>query len=352
MHKSMKSYIAIIATLFCTCTLYSANFSVINSLDSGPGSLRDAILQAAQNPGPDIIDIDLASGTIIEITSQDNSFNIFPSINDVTINGNGVVLQSLLTVGRFFQIGGASTINDLIFDNGISTGTSGAVFALGNTTFNRCLFVNNQASSGGAIRAFSGIITLNNCTLRNNTASTGAAILINSAATLNLNQSTLSDNTVIPGSGAATISVFGTLNMTNTIVANSLPAGALDIFDSGNTIVINSSNLVENFQCGGPGCASIVFDSAFDPELIPTDDGPYFLYAIDPNSPAGLLGAGALFGPGGEALLLPEMAATIPTLGEWAIINLTLLLMIIGTVVIQSKTKVSIFTISESSLYS
>src|SRR5215475_479426 len=56
----MRIRFALLALFFAAATL-EANFTVINTNDSGPGSLRDAISQANANPGPDTIDFNIPS---------------------------------------------------------------------------------------------------------------------------------------------------------------------------------------------------------------------------------------------------------------------------------------------------
>src|SRR5205814_7756563 len=61
-----------------------AFFTVINTNDAGAGSLRQAILDANNNPGPDVINFQLGSGT-----ATINLANPLPIITDpITIDGS------------------------------------------------------------------------------------------------------------------------------------------------------------------------------------------------------------------------------------------------------------------------
>lgn len=345
----MKSLLLSLASMCLYLYAGATTFSVTNANDSGTGSLRAAFAAAAEDQDrPHIININLDPGTIIELTSIHASnngipINALPSLNSTTLNGNGVVLKTMGNRGRFFQITGC-TLNNLIFDGGMGHTTAGGIFAGGTNVLNQCMILNSLAGvanpgygAGGAIRVHNGTTTLNQCILRNNTAAKGSALWIQSAATVNLNNCTIADNTVVPHNDnnvtAASIFLEGTLNMVNNIIANSLPAGAVDLYDSGNTIETNTGNLVENFVCGGASCMGETFASTDDPGFVP-DDGsdPYYTFMIPAGSPAAAIGAGATLAPAAIASV-----STVPTLGEWGLIILSIMILIFGVVSIKER---------------
>lgn len=326
-------------------------FTVTNLDDSGPGSLRAAFQSTIDNTEPDVINITVNG--IIELTSNFHQFNILPSIRDLTINGdadgdgNAIVLKSMTPEGRFFQMTNV-TLNDMIFDGGMGSCTAGALLSSGTSFINRCLMINgisgamnHSCAHAGALRVLSGTTTLNNCTMRNNTSGAGAAIWIGSSATATLESCTIADNIVFSDSpNPAAIYLEGTLNMTNCIIANTSPNGAVDIFDEGNTVEINENNLIENFVCrtGQSGCANLTFASTEDPMLEPTTSGEYFLYNLMEDSPIAGMGIGAAQAPGGAALanIGGAAAALIPTMGEWGAICLCILLLTLSVVAIRA----------------
>lgn len=337
-------------TLASICLFISGNattFTVTNTNDSGPGSLRASMAAAlADANAPHTININLAPGTIITLTTthsaNDFPLNALPNLANTTLNGNGVVLKAQGNRGRFFQIYN-TTINNLILDGGMGHTTAGAIFVSGpNNELNQCLIVNSLAGvaspgagSGGAIRASNGsTLTLNECTMRNNQASRGSAIWIQSTATVFMNNCTVSDNTVVPSSISVTpASIFleGTLHMTNSIIANSLPEGTVDLYDSGNTIETNVGNIIENFVCGGASCMGETFASTEDPGIIASNSAdPYFTFAAPAGSAAAALGVGATLAPSSGV-------TAVPTLGEWALICLALIMMIFGVVTLKER---------------
>ena len=71
--------------LFLSPTVFASTFTVTSTGDSGPGTLRQAIIDANSNPGPDTINFNLpgGSGTITLLS------NLPPITDTVTIDGSG-----------------------------------------------------------------------------------------------------------------------------------------------------------------------------------------------------------------------------------------------------------------------
>lgn len=66
-----------------------------------------------------------------------------------------------------------------------------------------------------------------------------------------------------------------------------------------------------------------------DPALVQTDpNNTYFLYALSSNSP--LTNVGASMAPGGAPIVAPNN--TNPTLGQWGLIFMGLLLLIVNVI--------------------
>lgn len=172
LYKIFSTILIIIGTLF----IGSSQIEVTNLNDSGPGSFRQAIIDANTNAEADTINF-LVSGTI-DISTAINSSNNLPNItSEVVINGNEVTLTNSIQ-GRFIQLDAQTTIRDMTFDGGESTflsgSTAGAIFIKGvveNALFENCTFSNNEASlTGGALRIVGAQVTFNNCDFINNTS--------------------------------------------------------------------------------------------------------------------------------------------------------------------------------------
>lgn len=235
-------------------------FPVTNLADLGPGSLRQAIIDANTNPGADIVDATGVSGTITLATQLDDV------IDDVTINGPGAGALSVsgggtvgilklagtgttsltiagltLTLGKATGAGGAVnvtagslTINDSVISNCTSTGNAGAINLTSISSLkvsNSTISGNSSGSAGGAIYSAGGagvIIQITNSTLSGNKAvNSGGAILLTGAGAVTIGQSTISGNQAgLNGGGIRTYGGFsGTLDVTNSTVSKNTLTG-------------------------------------------------------------------------------------------------------------------------------
>ena len=122
-----------------------STFSVLNLLDSGPGSLREAIVAANSAPGADLIRFDPAArdGTIALTGGQ-------LSITDnLTIDGAGAgqLAVSGNDASRVFQIssGVAVCIDELTVSHGRAVGPGGGILNAGTLTLSKVILSDNQA---------------------------------------------------------------------------------------------------------------------------------------------------------------------------------------------------------------
>ena len=198
--------------------VYAATDTVTNTNDSGSGSLREVIANAANG---DTIEFSV-TGTIT-LTSGE----IFISQSPLNITGPGA--SSLAISGnnssRIFHIGAGSvvSISGLTIENGSAAldpfgsfgnlneaaagDTGGGIRNTGTLTVSDCTFSNNSTSyNGGAIYNFPGkTLIVKNSILSGNSAGAGGAIYNDSdgvsEATVTLSNSTLSGNSALAGGG-------------------------------------------------------------------------------------------------------------------------------------------------------
>jgi hypothetical protein len=169
---------------------HATNFDVTNTNDSGAGSLRQALIDAAADSNiPHTINLAAIAGQTINTTSTlqfspsgiDMDLSIVGS--DVTVAGDGS--------GSVFDF--SSDSNDYILDISISdlTVTGGQAANIGggiafegyakydpiSLTLDRVTVTGNtSASVGGGIGMYGGILSLNDSTITSNTAGTGGGI--------------------------------------------------------------------------------------------------------------------------------------------------------------------------------
>src|SRR5215216_2310718 len=215
--------------------VYAASLVVTNTNDSGPGSLRQAILSAAS--GDTIIFAPALAGQIITLTSQ-----LYIDKN-LTIDGSNLNSQLKLSGGlstRILQVASPAqvTISNLWFQDGVSS-NGGAVLNGGTLTVNNSTFYNNYSTgSGGAISGTN--ITLTNCTIKNNHADGyGGAIY---SGGLTIRNTTITRNQGGVG-GALHITGDGTNTIVNSTIYKNYAqlAGGLSIAGVSVIQIINST---------------------------------------------------------------------------------------------------------------
>src|SRR5262245_29345226 len=135
-------------------TAQAATFTVDNLDDSGPGSLRQAILDANSAPGADEITFSTGvSGTIVLTTGQ---LTIFDSVV-ITGPGAGVVTVSGNDASRVFYLYASPAVLDVTI-SGLTVTEGAADIGAGLVNFDEhvrledMVFTDNHASSdGGAV---------------------------------------------------------------------------------------------------------------------------------------------------------------------------------------------------------
>ena len=259
---------------------YAATYVVTTLADSGPGSLRQAILDANATPGADTITFSL-SGTITLASA-------LPTITDpagLTIDGSGqtVVVSGdnavrpfgiasdafaelrRLTItkgangqaGAIYNQGTLNVVDSTVSDNGSLDGSGGIFndYTGALTVANSIVSSNRSVRFGvGGILNLSGTLTVTSSTVdanvRGGIRSTGGTVTVSN--------STISNNTIETGSGAG-IDSFGTLTVSNTTITGNI-SGATNggIFSAGpltltNSTVSNNRSLITPAGIGSTG---------------------------------------------------------------------------------------------------
>ena len=320
----------------CDIGAYEANI-VTNTNDSGAGSLRAGI--AAATNGDTITFAAALSGQTITLTSiqleilKNVTIDGHALASKITISGNSSTRVFVVDVGvtatldsliitqgwvegccgaGLLNYGTLTITNSLFSANTNDNGTGGAIMNIapgaltltgstisGNSAFNgggignanqmtitnSTISANSSGDAGGGIHNNGGTATLTvtNSTFSGNTASTngfGSGGGIYSSAPLTVRNSTFSGNSAMFDAGGIAQD-GGTLNLSNTIIANSSLNGSPGAdCRTQSAIGINTNNLLEN-----GGCAN---NPGGDPSLDPlaNNGGPTQTFALLANSPA------------------------------------------------------------------
>jgi predicted outer membrane repeat protein len=166
--------------------------AVTRTGNSGPGSLREALIDVGNGSG-----IVLPAGQTITLTSPLDQIT-----KSIVIEGNGATLtQRGFTASDTSQLlyinnGAAEVrISRLLFKGGRATNYGGAIRNTGKLTLESCVFSDNQTSSnGGAIYTY-GDLTVSGCTFYGNSAGNSGGAIYRQSGTVNLTGNVFWGNT-------------------------------------------------------------------------------------------------------------------------------------------------------------
>jgi hypothetical protein len=295
---------------------------VTNSADSGPGTLRSAITNAASGAvitfAPNLSGATITLSNTLTINTNlaidasalpgglqingNHAVQIFNVASNITVFLNSLTIIDGSASGDFFPgffggviyNGGTLTLTNCTLSGNIAY-NGGGIYNVGALTLNQCTLSGNSASGfngtgGGIYNDFEGTVTLNQCTLSGNSAALGGGIY--NDGTLTLNECTLLGNSGNLGGGICNDLIGTTLAMTNTIVAGNSGSGGADIYNSA-TLTYGGSNLVQSVDNSG-GMITGPAPLTNAPDLAPLGNygGPTQTMPPLPGSPA--IGAGSV----------------------------------------------------------
>ena len=198
------------------------SIGVENLNDSGPGSLRQAIADAATSTHVVTLPPGFAGETITLTGTIALSGNL-------VIDGGASVSGPIIDGGNagfgLFTVAGGSTIifRGVVFTGGQSNGlpgTGGAINNAGTLSLAQCIFTGNDADENGGAISNTGTLRLTQCILGNNNAGYSGAALSNTG-TATLAQCSLCGNTSHATAGGAIYNgSTGTLTLTQCTLAN------------------------------------------------------------------------------------------------------------------------------------
>jgi predicted outer membrane repeat protein len=250
-------------------------WTVMNNADDGAGSLRSIIANNAQ--AGDLIVFGIQNQTITLQSDIPISINltIDGGNNNIRIDGNNN--------SRIFTITGnglSETINNLTFQNGLSTNADGgAISDQGTLTLTFDKFLSNQAQGfGGAISntasggSGSDSVTVNSCVFQSNTA------LISGGA--------ISSNTTVSVAGTTTRFIDNSAGTSGGALFVDAGGGPQGLGVTGSTFTRNKATDTRLFGQGGAICSFVRTDLAgdtFDMNTAGTEGGAVYYRANDPT---------------------------------------------------------------------
>mgnify|MGYP000111972208 CR=1 FL=1 len=228
---------------------------VTSAADSGPGSLRSALV-GAENGTVITFDSTLLGDTIklLQPLQFCNDVRIDgPSAHQITISGEDTVRIGLIMQNSSVEINRVHFINGKAQSNQ----DGGAFLIKGNLKLSNCIVSNNHATDdGGAIAVIdsASIVTLDSCLIDNNSCDDDGGALRVESGTLNISYCTVSNN--FSNSFGGGISNAGNINISySSFYKNraTTTGGGIRNFSSGSITSLNST-FTEN-SCGYRGGA-------------------------------------------------------------------------------------------------
>lgn len=249
MARGVAVAVAVAIALVSAAPVQATSFSVTTTSDSGPGSLRQAILDANAVPGADTITF-AVTGTITLGSS-------LPTVTDaLTIDGPGAASLTISGANAFRVLkvsvfGGpdvALELDGLTIADGYNAYCCGVAFEddgggvlnFGTLTVSNSAFSGNFAFNGGAISSARSLSVTNTTFSGNRADNQGGAIENNGALTVT--DSTFTGGSA-SGGGAITTGLYGPVVATianTTFSGNSALAGG-GIVTYGMTTITNST---------------------------------------------------------------------------------------------------------------
>lgn len=276
---------------------------VTNANDSGVGSLRQVLADAAAVSGPDAIHFSAAlNGQTITLGSE----IAITDTSGITVTAGalsaGITINGGPATNRLFYVDNTAiaTLTNLTLTGGNGTGAGtnnrgGAIYNDGSLTLRRCTLHGNTAQQqGGAIYssgANASQLTLIQCTLGNNqvTAGPGGAISNDGAqGTLSLSHCTISGNTASTSGGGVAL-INGPCTLDNSIIAGNTATSGSDVNNSGATLTRSGQSIIPVLNTTGGGSTTgggTLLTS--NPLLAPlaSNGGAGQTFALLPTSPA------------------------------------------------------------------
>ena len=223
---------------------------VVNAADHGPGSLRQAILDATNDAT--ITFATNLSGQTIRLTSGGISLRKSVGISAESLV-KGICLDGNQSDRILLVSQGASVwLGNFTLTNGYTYSAAGAIINSGTLTLAGCTITGNRANNdgGGGAILNAGNLNLHLCTLTgNSTPQDGGAVLNAVGASLRIDQSTLTGNSAGRGGG---IFNKGTLKVIGSIVAGNLGTNIVGSYTGEHNLVDGDPLLAPLADYGGP----------------------------------------------------------------------------------------------------
>ena len=238
-------------------------FPVTKTADTADGvcdadcSLREAIIAANANGGPDVITLPAGTYNLAIAPGAESIVANNAAVGDLDISGelaiNGAGAATTIVDGqdlsRIFHIhAGPVTINNLTARNGTEE-AGGGIFIAAITTVNLTNVVvtgnDGLGSAGGGIRNSGGTTTITDSTISGNVVDAQGAGIFNIGSPLTIVRSTISGNTATESGGGIRVD-SGTVTVENSTISGNTANSGGGIRNLNGTVTVSSSTIANN----------------------------------------------------------------------------------------------------------
>jgi fibronectin-binding autotransporter adhesin len=269
-----------------------ATYTVFHSADDlSPGSLRLAIIEANANPGADTIRNyapDGIGGTISYPINLTLGGIQLPTVTDhVAIEAQGQFTVSGNDVSRVLSINSGVTVSlaGMTFTNGnAASGNGGAIHNQGALSLFSMTIRESEAVSGGGIYS-TGALNITGSSISDNRADRGGGVF-HTGPTLNVTDSVIAGNDVVPASGVAQgggiFVLGGTTTLERTVVQFNRAIGGNrtqglagfageggGLYMQDTTLMLEDTTIRSNEARGGSGGVGAAGNTGTDAPAIP-----------------------------------------------------------------------------------
>lgn len=291
-------------------SLQAATLTVTTTADGGIGSLRQAMLDATANIEANTVIFNIQT-TDPGYNAAANRFTIsllnpLPDVplapltitnsqsQAVTVRGNNTFRIFTLVDSAVF------TVNNLTISNGSTSGLGGGIFMSNSSTLNlnRSTVSNNTASDGGGIYInLSGTLNLDASTISGNSATNGGGIFNNTSGTVNAGNSTIDGNSASGNGGG--IYNTATITLTNNTISSNTAGKGGGIYNNftatlnNNIVALNTAT--DGSDLLGRGSLGNAFTGTYN--LIGKADGSEGLAAAPNRSGSNIIPIDPMLGP-------------------------------------------------------
>jgi len=194
------------------------------------------------------------SNSTISGNSASNGGGIFNNASGTATITNSTISSNSGRYGGGINNSGTLTVNNSTISGNSISNQGGGIYNNNNaslTVTNSTISGNSAGFAGGGIYNNSGILTLSNSTLTGNSVYKGGALYNRGGSIATITNSTFSGNTATRPGGGGGIYNDATLNIANTIIANSTKGGDYNGGVGGTVNLISSSTAANNLVSSG-----------------------------------------------------------------------------------------------------